>query len=327
MNQEAVKATKCLFLTILIATAYVVMAKWGFLYALNPGFATAFFPSSGIAVAALLIFGIQIWPAVFLGSLIANFMNSISTLDSVSFYVNFGIAIGSTLQTAIIAYILGKLTPSNYLLSTHRHVFIFICTVTLCCLISSTIGIAALFLADLVSHDSLIQNWTTWWVGDVMGIWIFTPLILSWTDFYSHKSNFNRKLECFFLLFLVLILGFISFGGWIESRYPLEYLLFPCLLWAIFRFKPPMVTFLLAVISFIAVWGTSSGFGTFAQASSSESIIFLQLFLGVMTVMTLLLTSVLSELNHNNEVLEEYNQALIEQNLLLHEIHDPHKKS
>jgi two-component system, NtrC family, sensor kinase len=325
MKQEALNGLKFLFLIISIAIGYIAMARLGLLYALNPGFATAFFPSSGLAVAALMTFGNTIWPGIFLGSMIANLVTS-TPMISTSFFISLGIALGSTLQAITMAYILRKLTPANHLLSLHRNVLVFICTAVVCCLIASTIGIAVLFVAGIIPQDSLTQNWTTWWVGDIMGIWIFTPLILSWANLYSYTDKFKRRFEILFMIFICLAIGIICFGGWLENEYPLEYLLLPCLLWAIFRLKTPVVTFLLALVSFIALWGTSSGFGPFAQSSLNESLILLQLFLGVLTVMTLLLTSVLNELNHNSQVLEEFNQTLMQQNLELQEKNHSNKK-
>jgi len=56
-----------------IAIAYAVTGKLGLLLAIPPGYATAIWPPSGIALVALLVYGYRAWPGVLLGSFLVNF--------------------------------------------------------------------------------------------------------------------------------------------------------------------------------------------------------------------------------------------------------------
>ncbi len=55
-----------------VALLYLATAKLGFLTAIHPGNVTAVWPPSGIALAALLIWGNRLWPGIWLGSFLAN---------------------------------------------------------------------------------------------------------------------------------------------------------------------------------------------------------------------------------------------------------------
>ena len=64
------------------AVAMLLYAATGWLglqLAVPPGYATLIWPASGIAAAALLIFGWHLWPGVFLGALTINLFNGFTT--------------------------------------------------------------------------------------------------------------------------------------------------------------------------------------------------------------------------------------------------------
>ena len=48
------------------------------------------------------------------------------------------------------------------------------------CTIASTVAVVSMTVAGLVSWTDILPNWWTWWQGDVTGIILVTPLILSW---------------------------------------------------------------------------------------------------------------------------------------------------
>ncbi len=150
------------FIIIAVAFVYLIMARLGLLLALHPGFATPFWPPSGIAAAAVLLFGYSVWPGILIGSLIANLLTSVGAF-STSLLVSTGIAIGSTLQPLAIGYLLNNLTTSNpHLLNTRRNIISFLIFTIFCCMISATISLATLFSAGIVNLHSLGTNWVTW---------------------------------------------------------------------------------------------------------------------------------------------------------------------
>src|ERR1700693_4354680 len=76
----------------LLFAIYFFTAKFGLqINALNK-FATIVWPPSGIAFAALLVFGVQLWPGIFMAALLINYLTGASLI------VAGGIACGNTLE-------------------------------------------------------------------------------------------------------------------------------------------------------------------------------------------------------------------------------------
>ena len=56
----------------LLAAIYVVLARIGFILDIEPGFASSIWPAAGVGTAALLVWGLRLWPGVLLGSFYFN---------------------------------------------------------------------------------------------------------------------------------------------------------------------------------------------------------------------------------------------------------------
>src|SRR5690242_3724169 len=84
-------------LNLFLAIVYFAAAEIGLSLASVHTNVTAVWPPAGIAIASLLIFGVQLWPGVFVGALVANLLTAIPVGSA------FGIAVGNTLQ-ALVAY-------------------------------------------------------------------------------------------------------------------------------------------------------------------------------------------------------------------------------
>ena len=56
-----------------LGLTYVVCARLGQFTAIPPGNVSALWAPSGIAVAAIALFGVRVWPGIWLGSFAYNF--------------------------------------------------------------------------------------------------------------------------------------------------------------------------------------------------------------------------------------------------------------
>ena len=63
-----------LILALFLAVLYYAAGRAGLLLAIPPGYATIFWPASGIALAFVYHFGYRLLPGVFLGSALLNFL-------------------------------------------------------------------------------------------------------------------------------------------------------------------------------------------------------------------------------------------------------------
>ena len=72
MDKIAPPRLSALMAILLVGVAYYTFGRLGLLLAIPPGYATAVWPASGVALAGLLLLGYRVWPGVLLGSFFVN---------------------------------------------------------------------------------------------------------------------------------------------------------------------------------------------------------------------------------------------------------------
>src|ERR1700735_1888871 len=95
---------------LLLAAAYYATSKFGFSLAYVAEQVTVVWPPTGIALAAVLLFGPRIWPGIFLTAFLTN-----ATAHE-PFITALGIATGNTLEALTGAWLLRRYAgPGAYL--------------------------------------------------------------------------------------------------------------------------------------------------------------------------------------------------------------------
>ncbi len=294
---------KHLIIVFAVAALYVVTARLGLTLALPPAKkATAVWPPSGIALSAVLLVGYRVWPGIWLGAFLANFWDFFDPANEISLaahlVVSGSIAAGSTLQPLLGASLLHRWIGGQNPLDRARSVFQFVGVALLMCVVASTVGVTTLCLAGFVPWANYGFNWWTWWLGDTVGVFVVTPLVLAWSQPPRFVGNLGRLTEAGFLLGLLLSVGLAVFGGWNPWEIGTSFLIYmtvPPLVWAAFRFAQHGATAALMFVSGIAVWGTAQNHGPFVRETLNESLMSLQTFVGVLTVTALALAGILAE--------------------------------
>jgi PAS domain S-box-containing protein len=278
-------------LNLLVAIVYFAGAELGLSLATLHRNVTPVWPPTGIAIAALLIFGRRVWPGVFIGALAANLPTSISIASAA------GIATGNTLEAIIAWFLLQRSKRWGRSFDSVRDVLIFVVyAAVLAPLASATIGSLSLCLSDPEQWSRFVRIWLTWWMGDGFGALIVSPFLLSWSS--SRKIDRRHIPELLSLFVLLLIVVVIVFAGWFpgaNKTYPLAYLCLPCLLWAALKFDQRIVTSSIVLMAGLAVWGAKHGYGPFVQPSSNVTLLLLMSFVGTSSLMTLLVAAVTTE--------------------------------
>ena len=275
----------------LIAGVYFTAGKFGLTLASVHTNVSPVWPPTGIAIAAVLLLGVRVWPGVFLGALLVNLTTPIPLTAC------FALAIGNTLEAVAAAGALKALGFRNSL-ARARDVFKFVCVAVVCTMIDATIGNLSLVLLHAAQWSQFPLLWLTWWLGDLAGGVTLTPLILTWLAGKGHWLPRRRYLEATVLILFLSVSAIATFGGQSPTTvkyYPLSRLMIPFLLWAAFRLGRRGVTVAIAVVSAFAIWGTSHGTGPFISATANESLLMLQLFLASNAVTFLALVTVVEE--------------------------------
>jgi signal transduction histidine kinase len=278
-------------LSLVVGIVYFAGAELGLSLATLHQNVTPVWPPTGIAIAALLIFGPRVWPGVFAGALAANLALNLPIASDV------GIATGNTLEAILAWYLLQRSKRWDRSFESVRDVMTFIVYAgVLAPLVSATIGSLSVCFGDPAQLPNFAWLWLTWWMGDGFGALIVSPLLLSWS--LSWKIDSADAPEIASLLVLLIIVVLIVFGGWFPGpvkTYPLAYLCLPCLLWAALRFDQRIVTGSIVLMASVAVWGAKHGYGPFVQPSANVTLLLLMSFVGTSALMTLLVAAVTVE--------------------------------
>ncbi len=280
------------FVVGLLALVYFGAAKLGLALAFEAEQVTAVWPPTGIALAAVLFYGFRVWPGIFVGALLAN-ATANEPLATAG-----GIAAGNTLEAVVGAWLLLRFVQFRNSLERLRDVLGFVVlAAVVSTTISATIGVISLCLGGVQPWAAFGALWCLWWLGDAAGAVLVTPLLLTWVE---RRPLFTklRRAEAVVLIGSVVVVGLVVFAAGVTpsiSSHPLEYTVFPFVIWAALRFGQPGTTSVTFVASCIAVWGTVHGFGPFATGSAHENLILLQAFMAVLAVTALLLSAAIAE--------------------------------
>ncbi len=272
----------------LLAAIYFGAARFALLLAIPPGYATALWPPSGIALAALLVLGPRLWPGVWIGSALANLSIDASLPAAIV------IATGSTLQALVLSALLRRHVDIAYRFRHVQQVVKFVVLSALGATIAPTVALIPLSLLYPLPGADLFANWRTWWQGDTSGILIFTPLILSWSVRGTVQWTPRRVLEGLLLAALLLAATHVAFS----SGFGRTFVIVPLIVWAAFRFGQREVTTAITVVCALALWYTlSEESGPFATAPLNESLLLLLAFISTVVFTGLVLCAVISELS------------------------------
>ncbi len=263
-----------------LLAVYLLAGKLGLSLAFINANASAVWPPTGIALAAFLLFGRRVWPAIFLGAFLVN----ITTAGNVA--TSAGIAIGNTLEGFVGASLVGRIAGGRNVFLRPNDVFRFaLLVIPISAAISATIGVTTLAFGGFAAWSNYVSIWLTWWLGDVSGALVVTPALLLWTEPWPRWTR-AQLLEAGLVLITLSVTAVIAFGGLSRvenAQYPFICML--PLIWAAFRLGPRETATAGLLLSFIAIRSTLEGSGPFVRPSPNDSLLLLQAFLAVSILM------------------------------------------
>ena len=181
---------------VAVAITYFVTGRLGLQLAIPPGYATAVWPPSGIALAAVLLAGAEVWPGVLVGSFLVNISTGFdaSTVESLgrSLIVPTGIACGATLQSVGGGFLVKRFGDFPNPLRTAKQIGkLLLLGGGTACVINASISVGLLVATGRVPLASAPFTWATWWGGDTIGVFVFTPMAL--TLLMRPRTEWNRR--------------------------------------------------------------------------------------------------------------------------------------
>jgi signal transduction histidine kinase len=279
-----------------LAVVYACAARLGLLMDAVSGFATLVWPAAGIALFALVRYGAALWPGVFAGAFAVNLWTGAPPLAAA------GIAAGSTAEALLGAWAVRRAVGQRMIPTRLSDVVAFVALAAIgSTLISATVGTLSLVASGVVTAGHAVETWRAWWLGDATGDLIFAPLLMAWTFDVAAIGRHARARALEALVLSVALVGaaFLVFETRlaVTHAFAQSYMLFPLLIWASIRFGLRGATAATFAVSMVAIWGTARGHGPFLHERLATSLVFLQLFMAIVSVTTLLLAVAIGERN------------------------------
>ncbi len=244
----------------------------------------AVWPAAGFAFAALRVWGLRMWPAVFIGGFVPIMLNNPPGAIVI-------LAGADTCGALASVWLLNRFHGQDEFYNTPRGMAIFMCAALVLSLVSSAIGVGTLLTIGKINSQPAGVVWWTWFLSDLAGVVFTAPVITAWL-----RRGFSPKLqgawwEQAVILAALLAAGWIVFGRqpfYGPKTYPMAFMLTPLLVWAAFRLGSRGFLTTLFISGVLPVTGALLQLGPFAAKPFPQSVLLLQSYLVIMgaTVLT-----------------------------------------
>ncbi|MCI4363006.1 MAG: MASE1 domain-containing protein [Thermoplasmata archaeon] len=305
-------ATRLALSLLALGGSYFLAGKLGLLLAVGNSSVSVVWPPTGIAIAALLLGGAELWPGVFAGAFLVNLTTTWDVGSSL------GIASGNTLEAVVAAFLAVRLASGRNAFTHPRRVLTFVLfSGLLASTVAATIGTTSLLLAHLASPGSFLGVWAPWWLGDAIGAIEVTPLVLAVAQRVSSpapvldRPGAAEALAVGTLTLLVALLVFARSPSALLGGFPLIFLVIPPVAWGAVRFGQLGATASVSTVSAVAIVATVAGDGPFATLAPGLDLLALRIFAGSVAVTALLVAAeavrhrrLESELDHTRKELQ-----------------------
>jgi len=272
----------------LVALGYWLTGQLSFLGSSGLGFDRLIWLPSGLALAALLVGGLRLWPALAIGGVALGLTHDMDLGSSLV------LGAAGTLEGLVGAAVLQRLGFDTRFVRL-RETLMFCVIAFGSALLGGTLEFVAMLQG--IGQADRPTAWWVFWLGRALGTLLVAPLALGLLGPARRLPGGLRQIE---LIAMIVATGGLSLAVFAAMGDPtmfnqMSYALFPLLLWGVLRFGPPEVSALLLLTALVAAWGTASGNGPFALAGRETSLGSLYLYLSVASVGALALAASIAE--------------------------------
>jgi PAS domain S-box-containing protein len=271
---------------------YLAAGKLGLSVPFTSGNVSPVWPASGVALASVLLWGYEVWPALALSAFFVNFLSPIPTVSCI------GIALGNTSSALVGGYLVRRFVNDKPSFERLRDVLgLMALGAVVAPMIAASIGTTTLLLTHVRAWSGFGTAWQVWWLGDAMGVLIITPMFLVTGRGLTRSFRTSGMTEPLMLLcgLVATCLAIFGFRGLGFKDDVLAFLAFPFVIWAAIRFRAFGAAFAAFLIALLSVWGTAHGNGPFAKHNPFHDAALLQIFIAVTALTGLILGALIAE--------------------------------
>jgi integral membrane sensor domain MASE1 len=271
---------------LLVALAYAAAAELGFTLAFATKQVTAVWPPTGIAIAALLLWGSRVWPGIWIGAFATN------ALSGEPIWAAAGIATGNTLAPLLGSVLLRRFRFRESLERVRDVLLLAAFGSAIPMTVSATNGVGQLALARIVPWSAFGSVWWVWWAGDAMGVLFVAPLLLTWlTSTRRPQRVEGGAIELAAVAVAMVALSWVSFA----STIPLRFSVYPPVIWIALRFRQRETAAAIALVSGLAIWATSHGLGPWTSGSLDSRLVQVDSWMAILGITGLIMGAVTAE--------------------------------
>lgn len=270
-----------------LAAIYLILGMIIHRYFTSNGIVSAIWPGSGFALAAMLIGGRRCIFGILLGSLMLN------TLIFDIPWTIVGMTLAQVSEAFFGAWLLTRNAKSVFslnMLSSYLRLIVF--GAGIACIPAAIIGPLSLLYADIINPTDYFDNVIHWWKGDVLGVVLLTPLILTYQKKIVVQIKLKQSFEAIFLLTLTFIAGQVVFLGLFQNylgNEPRAYIMFLFVAWVAIRLGVHGASFIVLMIATQALWGAYIKVGFFANEIVVANLTNYWLYMMILSVVGMIL--------------------------------------
>src|SRR5262245_32671559 len=288
-------AKYCIELVVVGTTYFALTYLGSTLAAFHPG-ASPIWPSAGFAIAAVILRGLHVWPAIFSAALVAGIATDVEDATLVgSILTSSAIAAGNTLEALIAGHLTNIWSDGRRTFDTPIGIAKFaLISLGPGTVVGALIGAGTLAVAGASDLSNFTATWVTWWLRDVIGALVVAPVVLLWANSDFRTVDQTKVLLSGIAIIAAIAVGLFAFSPLFEqtvTRSSLGFLAVLPLLWAALQCSPRDTATIAAILSGFAVWGAMEGGGPFSGAAPGEYFLLLIMFMIITSVLSLALSA------------------------------------
>ena len=309
-----------------VALVVYLTALFGLKFGLPGTNASPVWLAAGVELAAVLLLGRRALLAIFVGAVLAQL--SVGTPLGLSFVQGVPDVVDALIAASAITYFARGHTD---LLNIRDTVVLLVFGAGVAAAVTATLGITIVTLANHLPWSGYGISWLTWWLGDVSGIILVAPLIVSVVRAPRSRVVTHRVGESVILLAILVLSSSVAFAGILDPHLsrPAEYLTFMQLVWIAFRFGPRLTLLAANLVALVAIVAAYNARGPFIHTELHGTLLYLQASMSALGVAVLVLAALVNErheaLRAVEAVRDELEEKVRERTRQLAELarHDP----
>jgi PAS domain S-box-containing protein len=249
-------------------------------------------PATGIAMGVLLLFGLELWPGIAIGTFATIVVHGHSPASAL------WVSAVDVLEAVCGVWTLKTVFKFHTSLDRVRDVLALAAVAFVVSLLSSLLSIVGLSLIQDLPIDRVDPLLAGWWWGHFSADLLVVPLVLTWAVRMKGRelARMAHPFEVVGLAFAVIIVDVVLFARLFERWFPgghppyfAPYYLLPLMLWAGIRFGPRGGATASFGVGIMALIGVAIGDGAFEQLADLQS------FVSISAITTLVLSAMAIE--------------------------------